>query len=55
MTSQGGVEGQNIFSHLGTYVLFMEQPVVCLSLYNRANHWFLEPGWGGQQHLTAPI
>ena len=36
-------------------MIFVEQPVVSLSLYNRANHWLLEPGWDGQQHLTTPI
>ena len=28
-------------------MLFVEQPVVSLSLYNRANQWLLEPGWDG--------
>ena len=43
------------FAYLGTYMLFVEQPVVTLSLYNRVNQWLFEPGWDGQQHLTAPI
>ena len=32
------------FAYLGTYMLFVEQPVVSLSLYNGANEWLLGPG-----------
>ena len=47
MIYHGGVEGQNtlLFAYLGTYVVFMEQPVVSLSLYNGTIHWLLGPGW----------
>ena len=43
------------FAYLGTYMLFVDQPVVSLSLSHRANQWLLESEWDGQQHLTAPI
>ena len=43
------------FAYLGTYVLFVEQPVVSLWLNNRVNHWLSEPGWDGQQRLIAPV
>ena len=32
------------FAYLGTYMLFVEQPVVILSLYDGGNQWLLEPG-----------
>ena len=50
--SQGGVGGPNIFAYLGTYVLFVEQPVVSLSLYNGAIQWPAESVSEGQ---TAPF
>ena len=31
------------FAYFGNYVLFLDQPVVSLSLYNRANQWLLQP------------
>ena len=43
------------FAYLGTYMLFVDQPVVSLSFSHRANQWLLELEWDGQQHLTAPI
>ena len=39
--------GQKNFSYLGTYVLFVEQPVVSLSLYNGAIQWLVGTGWEG--------
>ena len=37
----------NYFVNLSTYVLFVEQPVVSLPLYNGAILWLLEAGWEG--------
>ena len=31
--------------YLGTYVRFVEQPVVSLSLYNGAIQWLMEAEW----------
>ena len=42
----------NYFAYLRTYVLFVEQPVVSLSLYNGAIQWLTEFVWKGQ---TAPF
>ena len=42
----------NYFAYLGTYVLFVEQPVVSMSLNNGPIQWLLEAGWEGQ---PAPI
>ena len=35
------------YAYLGTYVLFMQQSVVILSLYNGAIQWLMEAGWEG--------
>ena len=42
----------NNFAYLGTYGLFVEQPLVSLSLYNGAIQWLAESVWEGQ---TVPF
>ena len=41
----GGEWRSKYFAYLGTYVLFVEQPVVSLSLCNGAIQWLVEVGW----------
>ena len=53
MTSHGGVSGQNMLFILALMCFLWNN--LWLSFCNMANHWLLEPGWDGQQHLTAPI
>ena len=48
----GGGGGLKCFAYLDTNVLFVEQLVVTLTLYNGAIQWLMEAGWEGQ---TAPI
>ena len=40
------------FAYHGT-LLFVEQPVVSFSLYNRANQWLLESGWDGSTTFNS--
>ena len=55
MTSQGGVEGQTILLILAPMCFLWNNLCQFVVKYNGANHWLLEQGWDGQQHLTAPL
>ena len=55
MPTQGGVGGQNIFACLSTNVLFVEHPVVSLSLYTGAIQWLMEPSGKDQLVSNPPI